>query len=72
MCSGIIFCYWNFGLAKKLQLNFFQTMYEILKTRYNAFSKTENDVFSGKILQCEMLILQGFLRFQGHSKRPEA
>ena len=47
-------------VAKKLQKIYQKSVYESLKTRYNAFSKTQNDVFSGKILQCKMLILQEF------------
>ncbi len=36
---------------------FSHIMYEPIKTRYNAFSKTENDVFSERILCFKRLVL---------------
>ena len=48
------------AIHKKVATKLASPMYEPIKTRYNAFSKTENDVSSGMILQFKKLVLQGF------------
>ena len=35
-------------------MNFPKAMYEHIKTRYNAFSKTENDVFGEKVFAMQL------------------
>ena len=59
--------------VKKSQLNFSKAMYKILKTRYNAYSKTENDVFSEQRF-CDANISKRLMRqgFWAAAFHPEA